>query len=165
MKATPRNPCRQPCRAAAEGNPTLPCDDTFFIASKPHLHYKRAARSAFDRRGDLSGERSRHAGGRARLAARDFRDRHAGGPTPDHSHPDVHNDGAFGAQPRAPAPQTFPAMGGLISDTSKLKAATSTNDPQTVQVAVADIQKQLTLSPNLLLVTGKSGGVLAKIGR
>jgi two-component system sensor histidine kinase HydH len=67
-------------------------------------------------------------------------------------------------QLRTTRTQTFTTMARLIADTSKLKAATSTNDPQTVQVAVGDIQKQLTLSPNLLLVTGKSGGVLAIIG-
>ena len=46
-------------------------------------------------------------------------------------------------QLRTTRTQTFTTMARLIADTSKLKAATSTNDPQTVQVAVADIQKQL----------------------
>jgi signal transduction histidine kinase len=67
-------------------------------------------------------------------------------------------------QLRTTRTQTFTTMARLIADTSKLKAAASTNDPQTVKVAVSDIQAQLTLNPHLLLVTNKSGGVLTIIG-
>jgi signal transduction histidine kinase len=67
-------------------------------------------------------------------------------------------------QLRTTQTQTFTTLARLIADTSKLKAATSTNDPQTVLVAVMDIEEHLTLRPNLLIVTNKSGDVLTAVG-
>ncbi len=72
--------------------------------------------------------------------------------------------GALVDQLRTTRTQTFTTMARLIADTPKLKAATYENDQQTVQVAVTDIQGLLTLHPNLLLVTNKSGGVLTTVG-
>ncbi len=72
--------------------------------------------------------------------------------------------GALVDQLRTTRTQTFTTMARLIADTPKLKAAAYENDPQTVQVAVTDIQGLLTLHPNLLLVTNNSGGVLTTVG-
>jgi signal transduction histidine kinase len=77
---------------------------------------------------------------------------------------EIQATGTLVDQLRTTRTQTFTTMARLIADTSKLKAAASTNDPQTVKVAVSDIQAQLTLNPHLLLVTNKSGGVLTIIG-
>jgi signal transduction histidine kinase len=65
-------------------------------------------------------------------------------------------------QLRTDRTRTFATMARLIADTPKLKAAVDTDDPPTVQDNAADYQRQL--NSNLLLVTGKSGQVLATIG-
>jgi signal transduction histidine kinase len=58
--------------------------------------------------------------------------------------------------------QTFTTMARLIADAPKLKAAVFTNDPPTVQDVAKDFQSQL--NSNLLLVTSRSGQVLATVG-
>jgi signal transduction histidine kinase len=58
--------------------------------------------------------------------------------------------------------QTFRTMARLIADIPQLTAATATNDPQTVQHTAEEYQQQL--NSNLLLVTNKSGAVLAVVG-
>ena len=55
-------------------------------------------------------------------------------------------------------------MARLIADTPKLKAAVSENDPPTVQSPIEDIARQNQLTTNLLLVTNKTGRVLATVG-
>jgi signal transduction histidine kinase len=70
--------------------------------------------------------------------------------------------GALVDQLRTTRTQTFTTMARLIADIPKLKAAADTNDPQTVQDIAEDYQRQL--NSNLLLVTNKSGGVLAIFG-
>ena len=65
-------------------------------------------------------------------------------------------------QLRTTRTQTLTTMARLIADTSKLKAAVDTDDPPTVQEVADDYQQQL--ESNLLLVTNKSGGVLATVG-
>lgn len=65
-------------------------------------------------------------------------------------------------QVRATRSQTFTMMARLIADAPKLKAAVDTNDPPTVQNNANDYQDQL--ESNLLLVTSKSGAVLATFG-
>jgi signal transduction histidine kinase len=72
--------------------------------------------------------------------------------------------GALVDQLRATRTQTFKTLARLIADTPKLKAATATDDPQTVQLAIADIQAQLTFDPHLILITNKTGRVLAIVG-
>jgi signal transduction histidine kinase len=58
---------------------------------------------------------------------------------------------------------TYTMMARLIADEPKLKAAVATGDPATVQdEVVKDYQSQLRSS--LLLVTGKTGRVLATVG-
>lgn len=65
-------------------------------------------------------------------------------------------------QLRSTRTETFTTMARLMADIPKLKAAASTNDPQTVQDIAEDYQRQL--NSNLLLVTNKLGGVLAIVG-
>lgn len=65
-------------------------------------------------------------------------------------------------QLRTDRTRTFTTVARLIADTPKLKAAVDTNDPPTVQDNVVDYQRQL--NSNLLLVTNRSGQVLATIG-
>jgi signal transduction histidine kinase len=65
-------------------------------------------------------------------------------------------------QLRSDRTRTFTTMARLIADTPKLKAAVDTDDPPTVQDTTVDYQSQL--NSNLLLVTNKSGQVLATIG-
>jgi two-component system nitrogen regulation sensor histidine kinase NtrY len=73
--------------------------------------------------------------------------------------------GALVDQLRTRETETFATMARLIADSPRLKAAAFTNDPQTVQNTVEDYQRQeLTLNSYLLLVTNKSGAVLAIIG-
>jgi signal transduction histidine kinase len=67
-------------------------------------------------------------------------------------------------QLRTTRTETFTTMARLVADIPKLKAAAFENDPQTVQQTVEDIQQLLKLSSNLLLVTNKSGVVLAVSG-
>ncbi|MQA30536.1 MAG: HAMP domain-containing protein [Luteitalea sp.] len=63
---------------------------------------------------------------------------------------------------RSDRTRTFTTMARLVADTPKLKAAVDTNDPPTVQDNAVDYQQQL--NSNLLLVTNKSGQVLATVG-
>jgi signal transduction histidine kinase len=58
--------------------------------------------------------------------------------------------------------QTFTTMARLIADAPKLKAAVDTDDPLTVQNIASEYQNQL--NSNLLLVTNRSGQVLARVG-
>lgn len=57
---------------------------------------------------------------------------------------------------------TFTMMARLIADAPKLKAAVDTNDPPTVQNTAGEYEG--LLRSNLLLVTNKSGDVLATLG-
>jgi signal transduction histidine kinase len=75
---------------------------------------------------------------------------------------DILSTGALVDQLRTTREQTFTTMARFIADTSLLKAAVDTNDPQTVQEAIKDYPQQL--NSNLLIVTNKSGDVLATIG-
>ena len=65
-------------------------------------------------------------------------------------------------QLRATRTQTFTQMARFIADAPKVKAAVDTNDPPTVQDIASGYQNQL--QSTLLLVTNKSGGVLATVG-
>ena len=58
--------------------------------------------------------------------------------------------------------ETFTLMARFIADAPKLKAAVDTSDPPTVQDVVKDYQDQV--KSNLLLVTSKTGHVLATVG-
>lgn len=70
--------------------------------------------------------------------------------------------GAIVNELRATRAQTFTAMARVIADAPRLKAAVATNDPPTVQDVADEFPKQL--NSNLLLVTNRSGDVLATIG-
>jgi len=70
--------------------------------------------------------------------------------------------GALVEQLRTTRAQTFTMMARLIADAPKLKAAVDTDDPPTVQDIANGYQNQL--NSNLLLVTNKSGRVLATVG-
>jgi signal transduction histidine kinase len=72
--------------------------------------------------------------------------------------------GALVDQLRTTRTETFTTMARLVADIPKLKAAASTNDPQTVQDTIEDYQRQLKLNSNMLLVTNKTGRVLAIVG-
>jgi signal transduction histidine kinase len=63
---------------------------------------------------------------------------------------------------RATRAETFTLMARFIADAPKLKAAVDTNDPPTVEDVVKEYQSQV--KSNLLLVTNKTGAVLATIG-
>jgi signal transduction histidine kinase len=65
-------------------------------------------------------------------------------------------------QLRSTRTDTFAAMARIIADAPTLKAAVTTNDPPTVQDIADGFQHQL--KSNLLLVTSKSGAVLATVG-
>ena len=65
-------------------------------------------------------------------------------------------------QLRTTRTQTFTQMARLIADAPKVKAAVDTNDPPTVQDIASDYQNQL--QSTLLLVTNRSGAVLATVG-
>lgn len=65
-------------------------------------------------------------------------------------------------QLRTTRAQTYTTMARLIADAPKLKAAVDTNDPPTVQDNANDYQNQL--NSNMLLVTNRSGDVLATVG-
>ncbi len=65
-------------------------------------------------------------------------------------------------QLRATRTETFTTMARFIADAPTLKAAVDTNDPPTVQDVANGYQDQL--QSNLLLVTNKSGAVLATVG-
>ncbi len=65
-------------------------------------------------------------------------------------------------QLRATRTEMFTQMAHLIADAPKVKAAVDTNDPPTVQDIASDYQNQL--KSNLLLVTNRTGSVLATVG-
>jgi sensor histidine kinase regulating citrate/malate metabolism len=65
-------------------------------------------------------------------------------------------------QLRTTRAETFTMMARLLADTPKLKAAIDTNDPPTVQDVADDNQERL--HTNLLVVTSRSGQVLARVG-
>ena len=65
-------------------------------------------------------------------------------------------------QLRTTRSETFTQMARLIADAPKVKAAVDTNDPPTVQEIANGYQSQL--KSNLLLVTNRSGAVLATVG-
>jgi signal transduction histidine kinase len=65
-------------------------------------------------------------------------------------------------QVRSTRTQSFVLMARLIADAPKLKAAVDTNDPPTVQDTANDYQTEL--NSNLLLITNRTGTVLATVG-
>ena len=75
---------------------------------------------------------------------------------------EIQSTGTLVEQLRTTRAQTFAMMARLIADAPKLKAAVDTNDPPTVQNNAVGYQDQLRA--NLLLVTNKSGAVLATFG-
>jgi len=77
-------------------------------------------------------------------------------------HREIAATGTLVDQFRSTRTQSFTLMARLIADTPKLKAAVDTNDPPTVQDTADDYQEQL--NSNVLLITNKSGKVLATIG-
>jgi signal transduction histidine kinase len=77
---------------------------------------------------------------------------------------EIEATGALFEQLRATRAQTFTMMARLIADAPRLKAAVDTNDPLTVQPPLEDIANQNQLNANLLLVTNKTGRVLATVG-
>jgi signal transduction histidine kinase len=77
-------------------------------------------------------------------------------------HREIAATGAIVNELRTRRAQTFTTMARLIADAPKLKAAVFTNDPPTVQDVAKDFQSQL--NSNLLLVTSRSGQVLATVG-
>jgi signal transduction histidine kinase len=72
---------------------------------------------------------------------------------------DIRATGTLVDQLRTTRGQTFTTMARVFADSSLLKAAVDTDDPPTVQEVVKDYPRQL--NSNLLLVTNKTGGVLA----
>ena len=75
---------------------------------------------------------------------------------------EIRSTGALVEQLRTTRSQTFTIMARLIADAPTLKAALSTNDPATVQNNAPLYQDEL--NSNLLLVTNKTGDVLATVG-
>src|SRR6185369_15094035 len=71
-------------------------------------------------------------------------------------------NGTLVDQLRATRTQTLTAMAQLVADSPTIKAAVDTNDPPTVQNVADGYQRQLNSS--LLLVTHKSGRLLAIVG-
>jgi signal transduction histidine kinase len=65
-------------------------------------------------------------------------------------------------QLRTTRAETFTMMARLVGDAPKLKAAVDTDDPPTVQDVADDYQKQL--HSQMLVVTGRAGRVLARVG-
>jgi signal transduction histidine kinase len=74
---------------------------------------------------------------------------------------DIQATGTLVDQLRTTRGQTFTAMARVFADSSLLKAAADTDDPPTVQEVVKDYPRQL--NSNLLLVTGKTGRILATL--
>ena len=74
---------------------------------------------------------------------------------------DIQATGTLVDQLRTTRGQTFTAMTRVFADSSLLKAAVETDDPPTVQEVVKDYPQQL--NSNLLLVTGKTGRILATL--
>src|SRR5262245_57305439 len=75
---------------------------------------------------------------------------------------EIRSTGQLVEQLRTTRAQMFSMSARLIADAPTLKAAVDTNDPATVQNNATIYQNQL--NSNLLLVTNKTGGVLATIG-
>ena len=75
---------------------------------------------------------------------------------------DILSTGSLVDQLRTTRGQTFTTMARFIADTSQLKAAVDTDDPQTVQELVKEYPQQLKSS--LLVVTNNRGAVLATVG-
>jgi signal transduction histidine kinase len=75
---------------------------------------------------------------------------------------EIHSTGQLVEQLRNTRAQMFAMSARLIADAPTLKAAVDTNDPATVQNNAAIYQNQL--NSNLLLVTNKTGDVLATVG-
>jgi signal transduction histidine kinase len=75
---------------------------------------------------------------------------------------EIRSSGQLVEQLRTTRAQTFLMSARLIADAPTLKAAVDTNDPATVQNNAASYQNQL--NSNLLLVTNKTGRVLATVG-
>jgi len=76
---------------------------------------------------------------------------------------EIHSTGQLVEQLRNTRAQMFAMSARLIADAPTLKAAVDTNDPATVQNNATIYQNQL--NSNLLLVTNKTGDVLATVGR
>lgn len=74
----------------------------------------------------------------------------------------IRSTGSLVDQLRTTRAETFATMARLVADAPKLKAAVDTNDPPTVQDNANDYRRQL--NSNLLLVTNKTGQVLATVG-
>jgi signal transduction histidine kinase len=72
---------------------------------------------------------------------------------------DIRATGTLVDQLRTTRGETFTTMARVFADSSLLKAAVDTDDPATVQEVVKDYPQQL--NSNLLLVTNKTGTVLA----
>ncbi len=75
---------------------------------------------------------------------------------------EITTTGTLVDQFRTTRTQSFTQMARLIADAPKLKAAVDTNDPPTVQDTADDYQTQLGSS--VLLITSKTGKVLATVG-
>lgn len=75
---------------------------------------------------------------------------------------EITTTGTLVDQFRTTRTQSFTQMARLIADAPKLKAAVDTNDPPTVQDTADDYQAQLGSS--VLLITSKTGAVLATVG-
>jgi signal transduction histidine kinase len=75
---------------------------------------------------------------------------------------EIHSTGQLVEQLRNTRAQMFAMSARLIADAPTLKAAVDTNDPATVQNNATIYQNQL--NSNLLLVTNKTGDVLATVG-
>jgi signal transduction histidine kinase len=75
---------------------------------------------------------------------------------------EIASTGTMVQQVRTTRAETFALMARLIADTPRLKAAVDTNDPPTVQDTAVDYQAQL--HSHLLLVTNRTGRVLATVG-
>jgi sterol desaturase/sphingolipid hydroxylase (fatty acid hydroxylase superfamily) len=75
---------------------------------------------------------------------------------------EIHSTGQLVEQLRNTRAQMFAMSARLIADEPTLKAAVDTNDPATVQNNATIYQNQL--NSNLLLVTNKTGDVLATVG-
>jgi signal transduction histidine kinase len=75
---------------------------------------------------------------------------------------EIHSTGETVEQLRTTRAQTFAIMARLIADAPTLKAAISTGDPATVQTNAPIYQTQLNAS--VLMVTSRTGQVLATVG-
>ncbi len=75
---------------------------------------------------------------------------------------EITTTGTLVDQFRTTRTQSFTLMARLIADAPKLKAAVDTNDPPTVQDTADDYQAQLGSS--VLLITNRTGAVLATVG-